>query len=309
MKNYKLVRSLILIALLACSVQAASFSYVAVFGDSLSDNGNLYAFSGGAFPPSPPYYAGRVSNGPVAVEYMAGILGSPLLDYAFAGATTGIGNTLDDGSASAVGTAGLPGVTTVYGLVRPGLPILPDALYVVWGGPNDMIAALANPPTIPGAIGTAVGNLDAIIIDLLAGGAQHILVPGMPDLGLTPRVRALGAGAQAGASATTQAFNQALQGSLPPGVTFYDTAAFLAAIVNDPAAFGFSNATDACFTGSTICADPSKYLFWDDIHPTTAGHALLGGQFADAVPEPATAALALIGIIVGLARRRKRSVC
>lgn len=136
MKIFKLVPSLILIALLACTLQAGSFTYIAVFGDSLSDNGNLYAFSGGAFPPSPPYYAGRVSNGQVAVEYMAGILGSPLLDYAFAGATTGIGNTLDDGSASAVGAAGLPGMTSVYGSVKPGLPILPDALYVVWGGPT-----------------------------------------------------------------------------------------------------------------------------------------------------------------------------
>jgi cholinesterase len=308
MKNFILVRSLILLAVLAGALPAGSFTYIAVFGDSLSDNGNLYAFSGGAFPPSPPYYAGRVSNGPVAVEYMAGRLGSPLLDYAFAGATTGIGNTLDDGSAAAIGSAGLPGMSTVYGVVKPGLPILPDALYVVWGGPNDMIGALANPPSIPGAIATAVGNLDAIITDLLAGGAQHILVPGMPDLGITPRVRALGAGAQAGASATTQAFNQALFGSLPPGVKFYDTAAFLAAIVNNPAAFGFANVTDACFTGSTVCADPSKYLFWDDIHPTTAGHALLGDQFADSVPEPATACLVLAGILAGLgARRRARN--
>lgn len=169
-----------------------------------------------------------------------------------------------------------------------------------------MIGALGNPPTIPGAIATAVGNLDTIIADLLAGGAQHILVPGMPNLGLTPRVRALGAAAQAGATATSEAFNQALNGSLPSGVVFYDTAAFLAAVISDPAAFGFDNVTDACFTGSAVCADPSKYLFWDDIHPTTAAHELLGVQFANAVPEPATAALVFIGIALGLAARRKR---
>jgi outer membrane lipase/esterase len=46
-------------------VSAAAFTNVIVYGDSLSDNGNLYALMGE--PPSSPYWMGRFSNGPVTV--------------------------------------------------------------------------------------------------------------------------------------------------------------------------------------------------------------------------------------------------
>ena len=68
------------------AASAAPFSSVVVFGDSLSDNGNVFAATG-FFPPAP--YAQRFSNGPVAVEYMASALGLPLVNYAHGGATTG----------------------------------------------------------------------------------------------------------------------------------------------------------------------------------------------------------------------------
>src|SRR5664279_4977217 len=45
--------------------QAGSFSSVVVYGDSLSDNGNLFAATG---QPGAPYYQGRRSDGLVAVE-------------------------------------------------------------------------------------------------------------------------------------------------------------------------------------------------------------------------------------------------
>ncbi|HDV5785644.1 TPA: hypothetical protein RJD83_002616 [Legionella pneumophila] len=42
---------------------------IVVFGDGLSDNGNLYAYTNHRRPASPAYYNGRFSNGPVWVEY------------------------------------------------------------------------------------------------------------------------------------------------------------------------------------------------------------------------------------------------
>ena len=69
-----------------------------VFGDSLADAGNVFLFSQGTFPPSPPY-AQRLTNGPTALEVMAADLGLPLTpslaggrDYAYGGAETGTGN-------------------------------------------------------------------------------------------------------------------------------------------------------------------------------------------------------------------------
>jgi len=84
----------------AASGRANSFSAVFVYGDSLSDNGNLFNAVG---QPGPPYYNGRVSNGPVTVEYLAAILNAPLYDWAWAGATSGVGNQLDGGTQTSLG--------------------------------------------------------------------------------------------------------------------------------------------------------------------------------------------------------------
>ncbi|MDI4239484.1 hypothetical protein OZ411_42630 [Bradyrhizobium sp. Arg237L] len=54
-----------------------------VFGDSLSDNGNLFNLIG--LPP-PPYWEGRSSNGPTYAEQLAALLSAKLDDLAFAGA-------------------------------------------------------------------------------------------------------------------------------------------------------------------------------------------------------------------------------
>jgi phospholipase/lecithinase/hemolysin len=64
--------------------QDTPFSKVYVFGDSLVDTGNVYIATSAdpndpfpTFPPSPPYYNGRHSNGPLWVEVMAAELGLP----------------------------------------------------------------------------------------------------------------------------------------------------------------------------------------------------------------------------------------
>ena len=76
---------------------AAPITSLYVFGDSLSDQGNGFVLTGGAFPPQP--YAQRASNGPVAVERLASDLGIALApaalggtNYAVVGATSGTAN-------------------------------------------------------------------------------------------------------------------------------------------------------------------------------------------------------------------------
>lgn len=62
-----------------------------VFGDSLSDIGNSYDQTFGLLPPDPPYFEGRFSNGPLAVETLAQNLGLTLnreTNFAVGGATT-----------------------------------------------------------------------------------------------------------------------------------------------------------------------------------------------------------------------------
>ena len=80
-------------ALALVAAPPSLFSGLVVFGDSLSDNGNFFAMTGGTFPPAP-YYQGRFSNGPVAVERLASRLGqsgAQVKDLAGGGAKTGTG--------------------------------------------------------------------------------------------------------------------------------------------------------------------------------------------------------------------------
>ncbi len=100
------------VALLAMTsiASAGAYSNVFVYGDSLSDLGNIYAVTGGTIPQSPPYYMGRFSNGPLAAEYLANTLHTPLTSFAWGGATTGIGNSGDGGTQTSLGAFGLPGM-------------------------------------------------------------------------------------------------------------------------------------------------------------------------------------------------------
>lgn len=289
------LKMILAFGLLSSALLASPFTRLIVYGDSLSDNGNL---------PSPPYPP-RFSNGPVAVELLADILDATLIDYAYGGATTGLGNSLDNGTVTSIDT--LPGMRTLYDSTSSGLnPI--GALFVVWGGPNDLLAPSPMDAFPNGVVGRAVDNLIYIVQDLQSKGAQHILVPGMPDLGLTPSFRGPGA-AQATAIAT--GFNDLLQlrlAQLPGRATYFDTFGLLQTVVNNPASYGFSNVTSPCLAAMAVCTDPG-YLFWDDFHVTTAGHEILARNFASAVPEPSAGVLVLGGVaVLAVMRRRAKPV-
>jgi cholinesterase len=297
----------------AATAAGSSFSGVVAYGDSLSDNGNLFGAIG---QPGAPYYAGRASNGPVAVELLADTLGDPLLNFAWSGATTGLGNHLDTGgTATTVGVFGLPGMRPLFdGSLTAVTPLASSALFLLWGGADDFLSPSPLDATPIRVADRAVTNLANMAKELRDSGAGHVVVLGLPDLGLTPSGRAGGLVAAAQASAISDYFNLQLMAALPPGVLFFDTASLLRTVVNNPGAYGLTNVTDACFdpaNAGPVCATPDQYLFFDDLHPSARGHQILAESLAaTAVPEPATFAVSgfVLGALLTLRRFSRKGV-
>jgi outer membrane lipase/esterase len=280
-------------------VFAQPYRDIFVFGDSLSDTGNIFFATREDIPVSPPYFMGRFSNGPVWVEGLAEMFGlevSPSLtggtNFAFGGAETGqkVAEIFEREIDVLIPSIRLQVGTFLASdfIGGPFAEVDPDALYVVWGGPNDLRKAVMAGTTDPVAeVQMAVDDMHAAIGELADAGAEVFLVPNLPDLGLTPESRALGPEAMALATDLSIRFNNTLAADLDAleaefGITIFrlDVFTLLSAAVVNPAAFGFTSTTTAClqgdpFVGGTPCATPDVHVFWDAIHPTAAAHAIL----------------------------------
>src|SRR5215204_2919377 len=200
-----------------------TFEHLVVLGDSLSDTGN----------------AGRFSNGPVWVEYLAGRLGLQLSPSQRGGSNFAVGGArLDPRSGPHSLRAQVDGF-----LRRP----KPNGrmLVIVYGGGNDLLAAVGHPHG-PMMVDVAASVLRSIVADLIAHGASDILVPNLPDVGITPEVQSRVSRAVVEARALSSRFNTALEVALAEvtansGVRLYrlDVWSMAERARADPAAFGF----------------------------------------------------------------------
>ncbi|CAG8442263.1 13579_t:CDS:2 [Acaulospora morrowiae] len=85
-KNY--LRAFMLLALTLTTSAEVSFENFVVFGDELSDTGNAYKLTNYEYPPSPPYYKGRFSNGKNWVDYFVEEHDLCLYNYAYGSASS-----------------------------------------------------------------------------------------------------------------------------------------------------------------------------------------------------------------------------
>ncbi|WP_309627943.1 SGNH/GDSL hydrolase family protein [Brevundimonas sp.] len=276
-------------AALATAASAQSYGRLVVFGDSLSDNGNLFLASGGTQPPSPPYFQGRFSNGRVFTE----LLGFNAVN--FNGAVTGSINFAYGGSRTDNNVAFPPGMRqqlTTY-LGRGGTFGANDLVSVL-GGANNIFQALpaagasASPAAaITPTLNAAVADMNFLVNDIASRGAGTILVTNLPRLGITPQFRTSPASPLADYAGST--FNSGLQTALMataaarPGsnIILFDLAKVSDTLAANPGRFGLTNVTEACFNGVTVCANPDTYLYFDGVHPTAAGHRLVATLAGD----------------------------
>lgn len=302
----------------------AQYTSLTIFGDSLSDTGNVFTATGGTQPPpSQPYAGGGVSNGPLWTDLLATSLGQPAAgqpsllggtNYAWAAART-VGGTVPSIDVQ---------VTTTGAGFWGGVPVDPTGLYVLVAGGNDMRDARSSFPTDSpedqasrqAAAAAAAANLRDVLSKLATRGVRNVLLGNLPNLGYTPEAAGLNLVA-ASADASTR-FNAEFPSLLDAGrsfglnMMFVDFAGLGTAVRNDAlfnngATYGLTNALFPCagFTGSNG-ASCSVSMFSDALHPSAATHALMAQAALAAVPEPATwLSLALgLALLPVLARRR-----
>lgn len=303
------------------------FTSLKVFGDSLSDSGNNALVFGGAVgglpsgnsyvPPGAPYASGTYSNGPVWVSAFAAAEGLPA---AANPSLAGDGNYAYGGARTSTDGSGLPPSATAQlaGFLSGVIALPSTGLYVIAIGGNDVRdvaqavgtgAPFSTIATAAGAYALAVGNM---VDALQAKGAKHIVVWDAPDVGKTPAAMSFGSGFAGLATTVAGAFNAALTGRLTgeAGVIPFDIFGIVDAIVANPGSYGLTNVIDACGAVINSCnASLSTALFYDGIHPSAAGQALLAtamiNTVAAAVPEPSTWLMLAAGVAVLVVRRRR----
>jgi phospholipase/lecithinase/hemolysin len=255
-----------------------SFSKVVVFGDSNVDSGeaqegSLYNLSGGILN-GPPNVGGRNCNGPVVVEYVADMLGVPLVDYGVSGARTGLTNLVYD--FVAIPGVQYTGVLSQINMFKESLgnkKADSQALYVYWGGSNDLFGATAD--NLLERVNTALDNIKTALTILTDLGARYILVAtrtirpeyydenNVNGVVFNGRLRTL-----------VQRLNEELKAN----IQIFEAFDLITDMTYNPEAYGFVETTDLCISIPACVDNPNvsdTYITWDAAHKTTRTHEVM----------------------------------
>ncbi|MBA3660580.1 MAG: SGNH/GDSL hydrolase family protein [Gammaproteobacteria bacterium] len=157
------------------------FKQIVFFGDSLTDNGNLYWYDWGVLPKSPPYFHGRFSNGIVWSELVSQYYhdknATPSVNFAFGGETV-----LYHGPMSGYLPYNLNWSLKSY-LVRTAWQDRTNALYIIWIGANDYLPGKIELDKVTTDV---VKTIKGVVESLINRGGKNFIIINLPNLAKTP---------------------------------------------------------------------------------------------------------------------------
>jgi thermolabile hemolysin len=267
--------------------QGSKINKIVAFGDSLSDNMNMYNESNWNLPNRNSWYIGHFSNGYNWVEYLAQDLNLPLYDWAVGGAAV----TTQD-----LVIHGVVEQTQSWMQYMQKAPAYQpqNTLFTMLIGGNDLI-------NYGSSVDTVIAGETQALQNILNAGGRNILVLMLPDVSKAPVFKYKTNGATVAAQvvdlnsklATMVASFRAQYGS-SLNIQLFDSYSMFNDLMIHPGSYGVNNTTDACLDinadsslnylsshpARSSCTNPDTFVFWDTLHPTTHTHKLLGDKVA-----------------------------
>ncbi|MBD2570303.1 SGNH/GDSL hydrolase family protein [Anabaena lutea] len=266
------------------------FDNLVVFGNSLSDTGNVFEIFKNfdpqpfGYPASPYYYQGRFANGPNWVDYLGSKLAfseESVINFAHGGAKAG-----EDVVFPGFENNPIPSVLTQiqqFTTENTNTPVSEDTLYIIWAGHNDFnfLAATADPVEVAKNAATSIGDA---ITTLSSLGAKEIVVANLEDLKARPYINP--ANPTADGREFSIEFNNALsqevndlESSLNIDLSVVDIFSFNEEVQANPENYDFTNLTEPLIYITPGTVNPDEYAYWDEAHPTTKLHQYISQTF------------------------------
>jgi phospholipase/lecithinase/hemolysin len=276
------------------TVIAPSHSDLLIFGDSLSDMGTSKATYG--TPESPPYYAGRWSNGPMWNEHVASGMGL----------TISPGTDSNPGSNRAFGGAEAGEGLNYFVIPNVGKQI-EDYTNNYWIGPNEKVAVWGGGNNFLDSGETDTQKVVNYLVDhvnvLASNGASDIMVLNMPPLEKTPTYSGESDSDKQALHSRMIDFNAKLdtamvarESALNISIQIINIFEMFESIYWNSSFYGLSNVTHAACHHSGFTCDSNDYIeptadefvFFDNIHVTGTTHLLLGLYVYEQISTPDT---------------------
>ncbi|CAG8493757.1 13548_t:CDS:2 [Acaulospora morrowiae] len=227
-----------------------------IFGDSISDNGNVWRATNKTIPSPKYYFQGRFTNGRVWIEDLDYMLHANLTDLAYGGAVTN--NSIYEKVYSFATNSTLNFTDQIPSIDEQVLSLLPnlsnyppETIYVIWTGSNDLQRIFDFSLNVTNA--EIVSSISNSISLLASKGAQRFLIITVPAIQYTPIYNKF-TNNNTIFRDLIENYNVLLNGTMSELaqsnsniiIKVFDSYGGLENIVKDPQGAGFKNVVDYC---------------------------------------------------------------